>query len=66
MEVGPPIESMQVTAAHEYNHILQFNYDLFEQVWMYESTATWVEVVTTAHRVGLRSHIADGGGHVGS
>lgn len=40
---SPPLESMQVTVAHEYNHILQFNYDTLEDLWMFEATATWVE-----------------------
>lgn len=40
---SPPTESMQVTVAHEYNHVLQFSYDLFQDLWMFESTATWVE-----------------------
>jgi hypothetical protein len=40
---SPPIESLKVTVAHEYNHILQFNYDTLEDVWMFESTATWAE-----------------------
>lgn len=39
----PPTESMQVTVAHEYNHILQFNYDTYEDVWLFEDTATWAE-----------------------
>lgn len=39
----PPIQSMQVTVAHEYNHILQFNLDTFEDVWLFEDTATWAE-----------------------
>ena len=39
----PPIQSMQVTVAHEYNHILQFNYDTFQDVWLFEDTATWAE-----------------------
>lgn len=38
-----PVELMQVTMAHEYNHVLQFNYDGFQDTWMFESTATWVE-----------------------
>ncbi len=29
--------------AHEYNHILQFGYDTFQDLWMFESTATWAE-----------------------
>jgi hypothetical protein len=38
-----PIQSLEVTAAHEYNHILQFSYDAFQDVWMAESTAVWME-----------------------
>ncbi|MFN8112491.1 MAG: MXAN_6640 family putative metalloprotease [Solirubrobacterales bacterium] len=38
-----PLDSMRVTVAHEYNHILQFNYDVFENVWLFEDTATWME-----------------------
>ena len=34
---------MRVTFAHEYNHILQFAYDTFQEIWMFESSATWVE-----------------------
>ena len=33
----------QVTLAHEYNHILQFGYDAFQDAWFAESTATWME-----------------------
>lgn len=40
---GDPIELMQVTLAHEYNHVLHFAYDTFQDLWMFESTATWVE-----------------------
>jgi hypothetical protein len=38
-----PIDALRVTAAHEYNHVLQFTYDRFEDVWMFESTAVWME-----------------------
>lgn len=38
-----PLDSMRVTVAHEYNHILQFNYDVYTQVWLFEDTATWAE-----------------------
>jgi hypothetical protein len=34
---------MQVTAAHEYNHVLQFGYDVLQDSWMFESTAVWME-----------------------
>jgi hypothetical protein len=40
---GEPLKPMEVTAAHEYNHVLQFNYDTNEDSWMFESTATWME-----------------------
>jgi hypothetical protein len=40
---GDPLQPMQVTAAHEYNHVLQFNYDTAQDTWMFESTATWME-----------------------
>jgi len=38
-----PIDALQVTMAHEYNHVLQFTYDSLEDIWMFEATATWME-----------------------
>lgn len=38
-----PLAPMQVTAAHEYNHVLQFGYDVLQDSWMFESTAVWME-----------------------
>jgi hypothetical protein len=38
-----PIDDLQVTMAHEYNHILQFGYDAFQDLWFAESSATWME-----------------------
>jgi hypothetical protein len=38
-----PIQNMQVTAAHEYFHAVQFGYDVGEDPWFMEATATWVE-----------------------
>jgi len=38
-----PLESLQVTAAHEYFHAVQFAYDFFEDRWLMEATATWAE-----------------------
>jgi hypothetical protein len=38
-----PLENMQVTAAHEYFHAVQFAYDAFEDAWFMEATATWAE-----------------------
>ena len=38
-----PLAPLKVTAAHEYNHVLQDNYDIWQDKWMFESTATWME-----------------------
>lgn len=38
-----PTVPLEVTMAHEYNHVLQFNLDTIQDVWMFESTATWME-----------------------
>jgi hypothetical protein len=38
-----PVHPMQVTAAHEYSHVLQFNYDVLQDSWMFEATAVWME-----------------------
>jgi hypothetical protein len=38
-----PIADLEVTVAHEYNHILQFGYDAYQDPWFAESTATWME-----------------------
>jgi Family of unknown function (DUF6055) len=38
-----PLSDLEVTVAHEYNHILQFGYDAYQDPWFAESTATWME-----------------------
>ena len=38
-----PLNDLEVTIAHEYNHILQFGYDAFQDPWFAESSATWME-----------------------
>src|SRR5947208_1589602 len=38
-----PLPPMEVTAAHEYNHVLQFGYDVLQDTWLFESTAVWME-----------------------
>ena len=38
-----PLDPLQVTAAHEYNHVLQYAYDSRQDDWMFEATATWAE-----------------------
>lgn len=35
--------SLQVTAAHEYNHVLQFGINAPADAWWFEATATWME-----------------------
>jgi hypothetical protein len=34
---------LEVTIAHEYNHVLQFGYDAFQDPWFAESSAVWME-----------------------
>ena len=38
-----PIRPPRVTAAHEFFHAIQFGYDVAEDHWLMESTATWME-----------------------
>jgi hypothetical protein len=38
-----PINDLEVTFAHEYNHILQFGYDAYQDPWFAESSAVWME-----------------------
>jgi len=38
-----PVNSLRVTAAHEFFHAIQFGYDYKEDHWMMEATSTWME-----------------------
>jgi len=38
-----PKAALEVTFAHEYCHILQMGYDAYQDAWMAESTAVWME-----------------------
>ena len=40
---GTPEQTLQVTAAHELFHAVQFGYDYEEDRWFLEATATWAE-----------------------
>lgn len=40
---GRPIDSLKVTAAHEFFHAVQFGYDVGEDRWLMEASATWME-----------------------
>lgn len=42
-DTNTPTENMQVTAAHEYFHAVQYGYDAMDDGWVYETTATWAE-----------------------
>ena len=37
------VDAERVTAAHEYNHVLQNGYDYLEDPWMFEATAVYME-----------------------
>lgn len=37
------LQSLQITAAHEYHHSIQYGYNFFFDVWYAEATATWHE-----------------------
>lgn len=37
------LDAMQVTAAHEFFHAIQFYYDTYEEDWWMETTATYME-----------------------
>ena len=40
---GDALQPLKVTAAHEYNHVVQFGYDVAQDTWMFEATAVWME-----------------------
>ena len=40
-----PLDALRVTAAHEFFHAVQFAYDIGEDPWFMEGTATWIEDV---------------------
>lgn len=42
-EPQPRAASLKVTAAHEFFHAVQYNYDAAEDRWAMEATATWME-----------------------
>jgi hypothetical protein len=39
----PALDSLRVTLAHEYGHVLQYGYDVLADGWHYESSAVWLE-----------------------
>lgn len=40
---APPLDSLRVTAAHEFFHAVQFGYDWAEDHWLMEGSAAWIE-----------------------
>ena len=38
-----PLQSLSVTAAHEFNHAIQYGYNYYFDIWYAEATATWME-----------------------
>jgi len=36
-------QSLQITAAHEYHHAIQYGYNYYFDVWYAEATSTWME-----------------------
>ena len=41
--LNTPKENLQVTAAHEFFHSVQYSYDVREDAWIMEATAAWAE-----------------------
>jgi hypothetical protein len=37
------IKGLQIAAAHEYHHAIQYGYNFFFDIWFAEATATWIE-----------------------
>jgi len=38
-----PLQSLQITSAHELHHAIQYGYNIFFDVWYAEATSTWYE-----------------------
>lgn len=38
-----PLQSLQITASHEYHHAIQFGYNFYYDIWYGEASATWYE-----------------------
>ena len=38
-----PLQSLQITAAHEYHHAIQYGYSYYFDIWYAEATSTWME-----------------------
>ncbi|MBI2355497.1 MAG: hypothetical protein HYV06_10830 [Deltaproteobacteria bacterium] len=42
---GPytPLQSLQITSAHEFHHAIQYGYNFYFDIWYAEATSTWFE-----------------------
>lgn len=42
---GPytPLQSLQITSAHEFHHAIQYGYNFYFDIWYAETTSTWFE-----------------------
>jgi len=38
-----PLQSLQITATHEYHHAIQYGYNFYFDIWYAEATSTWME-----------------------
>ena len=42
-ETYTPLQSLQITSAHEFHHAVQYGYSFYFDVWYAEATSTWYE-----------------------
>lgn len=38
-----PLQSLQITSAHEFHHAIQYGYNYYFDIWYAEATSTWME-----------------------
>ncbi|MDD2582930.1 MAG: hypothetical protein PHR66_13145 [Desulfuromonadaceae bacterium] len=38
-----PLQSLQITSAHEFHHAIQYGYNYYFDIWYAEATSTWFE-----------------------
>ncbi|BBM68354.1 hypothetical protein RmaAA213_02000 [Rhodothermus marinus] len=58
LSTNRPIESLLSTAAHEYQHLIHFNYDLDEESFVNEGLSEWAEVMNGYGRRAM-SYLSD-------
>lgn len=55
-----PLEALSATAAHEFFHAVQFNYDVAEDPWFMEASATWAEAQVFSRVLDNRQFLPQG------